>query len=135
MRYAATILYVPDVPAAVDFYRSAFDLVPTYVAPDGGYAEFDAGGARLGLDSETLADEEGPPCGYQRNRRAGPPAGVEIMFTSDDLLSDVERAVAAGAELLDGPRQKSWGQEIAYVRDPWGILVAIATPWRAPDVD
>jgi uncharacterized glyoxalase superfamily protein PhnB len=38
------------------------------------------------------------------------------------------RAVEAGAEAVSEPEEKPWGQQTAYVRDPDGALIEIASP-------
>lgn len=38
------------------------------------------------------------------------------------------RAVAAGAALLQAPVAKPWGQTVAHVRAPDGTLVELCTP-------
>jgi catechol 2,3-dioxygenase-like lactoylglutathione lyase family enzyme len=60
--------------------------------------------------------------------RANPPAGIEIGFTTDDVVATFAQAVAAGAIALVEPREKPWGQTVAYVRDPDGVLVEICSP-------
>jgi lactoylglutathione lyase len=40
----------------------------------------------------------------------------------------VQRAVAAGAQLVREPVEKPWGQTVAYVRDPNGTLVELGEP-------
>ena len=134
MRFAATIIYVPDVPAALAFYEIGFGLAPAFISEEGDYGELETGDVRLGFDSEELADRARLPDGYRPNRASDPPPGIEIMLTADDVPGAVKRATDAGAQLLVGPDEKPWGQTIAYVRDPWGTLVALGTPWSAPGV-
>jgi catechol 2,3-dioxygenase-like lactoylglutathione lyase family enzyme len=122
MRYASTILYVPDVGAAVDFYTSAFGLEPGFVAPGGGYATLAGDGGQLAFAArdgiaESIGDEA---------RRE--PAGFEVWIETTDVPAAVERAVAAGAELVHEPVRKPWGQTVAYVRDPNGTLVELGEP-------
>jgi uncharacterized glyoxalase superfamily protein PhnB len=38
------------------------------------------------------------------------------------------KAVSAGAVAFRDPEQKPWGQRVAYVREPNGILVELRTP-------
>jgi uncharacterized glyoxalase superfamily protein PhnB len=45
-----------------------------------------------------------------------------------DVGSALERAVKAGATVYVEPVDKPWGQTVAYVRDPNGFLIEIATP-------
>ena len=47
---------------------------------------------------------------------------------TEDVAAAFERAVAEGAEAVQPPQTKPWGQDVAYVRDPDGNLVEIASP-------
>jgi lactoylglutathione lyase len=130
-RLAATIVYVPDVRAGLEFYERAFGLIRSHLDDDGGYGEIDVGGLRLGFDSEALADRWGPVGGFRPNRADDVPPAIELMFEVEDVGEAVARAETAGATALSLPESKPWGQTIAYLRDPWGILIAVGTPWRA----
>jgi catechol 2,3-dioxygenase-like lactoylglutathione lyase family enzyme len=122
MRYASTILYVPDVGAAVAFYTTAFGLEPGFADPGGTYATLAGEGGQLAFASHDQA-----AAGVGDEGRAAP-AGFEVWIETDDVPGAVERAVAAGAELLHEPVVKPWGQTVAYVRDPNGTLVELAEP-------
>jgi lactoylglutathione lyase len=122
MRFAATILYVPDVAAAVAFYTEAFGLEAGFMPPGGGYGTLAGDGGQLAFAqrdgvAESLGDEA-----------LAAPAGFEVWIEADDVPGAVERAVAAGAELVREPERKPWGQVVAYVRDPNGTLVEIGEP-------
>jgi lactoylglutathione lyase len=39
-----------------------------------------------------------------------------------------DRAVEEGAAAVSPPQTKPWGQDVAYVRDPDGNLVELASP-------
>src|SRR3712207_6354238 len=101
MRYAFTILYVPDVPAAVDFYERAFGLERRYVHESGAYAELAEGLAFTSHD--TVREDLG-------SQATAPPAGFEVWLQTPDVPGAVERAMAAGAELVMKPTVKPWGQ-------------------------
>lgn len=131
IRLAATVIYVPSVAEATAFYQRAFGFELVFSSDAGDYAELELGGARLAFDSETLADAEGPPGGYRPNRSEAPPAGYELMVHTGSVAEAMDVAIEAGATQLSPPRKKSWSQEIAYVRDPWGTLIAIGSPWEA----
>jgi uncharacterized glyoxalase superfamily protein PhnB len=47
---------------------------------------------------------------------------------TDEVAAAYERALREGAEAVAPPQSKPWGQEVAYVRDPDGILVELASP-------
>jgi len=56
---------------------------------------------------------------------------VRDVNTSIDFFErafGLERAVAAGATLLNPPKTKPWGQTVASVRCPDGTLVELCTP-------
>lgn len=127
MRFGYTILYVEDVPRAIDFYERAFGLVRRFVTDDATYGEMDTGDTTLSFARHTLAGES-IPGGYRRNDPAEQPAGVEIGFVTDDVPAAWDTALAAGATVVSPPETKPWGQTVAYVRDPEGMLVEICTP-------
>ena len=60
-----------------------------------------------------------------------PPPGMSITLVSDDVPGTLASALEAGARLYVGITEKPWGQTIAYVLDPFGVLVEIATPVAA----
>ena len=81
----------------------------------------------LAFASNTLGDSNLPD-GFRRNDPSGPPAGIEIALIADDVEAAFRSALDAGATQAAGPKQKPWGQTVAYVRDPEGILVEIGDP-------
>jgi lactoylglutathione lyase len=46
---------------------------------------------------------------------------------AEDVAATAKSAVAAGARLYVDPIDKPWGQTVAYVIDPNGALIEIAT--------
>ena len=71
------------------------------------------------------------PGGYRRNDPEEKPAGIEIGFVTDDVPAAWDTALAAGAMDVAAPATKPWGQTVAYVRDPEGMLVELCTPEAA----
>jgi len=122
MRYASTILYVPDVAAAVAFYTRAFGLEPGFADPGGTYATLAGEGGTLAFASHDQAAS-----GVGEEGRAAP-AGFEVWVEAEDVPGAVQRALAAGAQLVRAPERKPWGQTVAYVRDPNGTLVELGEP-------
>ena len=57
-----------------------------------------------------------------------PPAAFEVAFSTDDVAAAFAHATAAGAIPVSPPKQKPWGQTVAYVRDLNGNLVELCTP-------
>lgn len=121
------IVYVDDPPAARDFYMRAFALQGGFVAASGTYAELDTGSTKLAFAAYALG-EGNFPGGVRRADRAGAPPNVEIALVADDVDAAHTRALDAGCESLARPADKPQGQRVAYVRDPFGTLVELATP-------
>ena len=127
MRFGYTILYVDDVSRAIDFYERAFGLSRRFITDDATYGEMDTGDTTLSFASHTLAGGF-IPGGYRRNDPAEQPAGIEIGFVTEDVSLAWDSALADGATIVAPPQTKPWGQTVAYVRDPDGMLVEICTP-------
>lgn len=127
MKFGYTILYVESVERSVEFYEKAFGLARRFVHESGRYAEMDTGETTLAFASNELA-ETNLPCGFTKNSPDAPPAGIEIALLSEEVAKAYERALAAGAVQVKAPESKPWGQVVAYVRDPDGVLVEIASP-------
>jgi uncharacterized glyoxalase superfamily protein PhnB len=58
----------------------------------------------------------------------GQPPNVEIALVAEDVEGAYRQALEAGCASLAEPRDKPQGQRVAYVRDPFGTLVELATP-------
>lgn len=127
MRFAYTILYVPDVARSLAFYENAFGLSVRFVADSGEYGELDSGPTTLAFAQEDFAaDGRGLPARSLRPDDDPPP--FEVAFTCDDVAAAYEQALAAGASSIAAPKQKPWGQTVAYVRDGDGAIVELCTP-------
>jgi lactoylglutathione lyase len=123
MRFGYTILYVGDVAASVAFYGRAFGLEPRLVHDSGQYAELETGATALAFASHELAAENVPG-----HSPAGGGDGFEVCLVTEGVADAYRHAVDAGAEGVSEPDSKPWGQEVAYVRDPDGVLIEIASP-------
>jgi lactoylglutathione lyase len=124
MRFGYTILYVGDVPASVEFYERAFGLERRLLHESGQYAELETGSTALAFAAYDLAAENLPGLPEPDSARAG----FEVCFVTEDVAAGYSRAVEAGAAPVSEPGRKPWGQDVAYVRDPDGVLVEIASP-------
>ena len=120
------IVYVDDPPAAADFYADAFGLETEFKA-GGEYAQMRTGTTRLGFASYALG-EKNFAGGVRRAEADGRPANVEIALVHPDVDAAYEQALEAGCTDLAAPEDKPQGQRVAYVRDPFGTLLELATP-------
>jgi predicted enzyme related to lactoylglutathione lyase len=121
------IVYVEDPSAAREFYMRAFGLEGGFVAPSDTYAELDTGATRLAFAAYSLGDGNFPG-GVQPAALDGRPANVEIALVAEDVDGAYTRALEAGCASLAAPTDKPQGQRVAYVRDPFGTLLELATP-------
>lgn len=117
---------MPDVEAAVAFYEKAFGLSRNFVAEDASFGELNTGETKLAFASEQMGDSHYDG-GFQRPS-AERPFNIEIALVFDDVGEAFARALENGASPLSEPVEKPWGQVVAYVRDPFGTLVELATP-------
>jgi catechol 2,3-dioxygenase-like lactoylglutathione lyase family enzyme len=127
MRFGYTILYVSDVAASVGFYERALGQRRRFEHESGEYAELDTGATTLALAAHELAAANLPGV-YRPAERGAPPPAFEVCFVTDDVQAAFDRAITEGAEAVSPPQTKPWGQDVAYVRDPDGNLVEIASP-------
>ena len=124
MKLGYVVHYVPDVVTTSAFYKSAFGLETRFIA-DGQFAELVTGETALAFaDEKFVVDMVGT---IQPNRPNAPPAGVEVAFVVDDVDIAYKKALFAGAVAVMAPKQKPWGQIVAYVRDNNGCLVELCT--------
>ena len=128
--FSHTIVYVKDIPQLLPFYEKAFGIVPKFVHESGMYAELDTGATTLAFADEALGNENLPQ-GYIRHNKNSLPLACEIVFTVRDVQKAYDKALQAGAIQVADPKEKPWGQTIAYVRDPRGVLIEIASHMSA----
>ena len=126
MRFGATVLYVNDVAAAIDFYQRAFGLPLRFYDETLGFAELETGGSILAIASHAVGEllmpgAYSPPVG-------GRPAGVEIAFLTDDVPAAWAKLISAGAAPLAAPKRMPWGLEVAYARSPDGTILGLSEP-------
>jgi lactoylglutathione lyase len=129
MRLGYIIVYVPDVPAALDFYERAFGLERRFLHESNTYGEMETGGTALAFAAESLVALNGITA--RPNRRSDPPAAAEIGLVTEDVAAAYRKAVSAGAAAYQEPTEKPWGQTVGYVRDINGFLVEICSPMGA----
>lgn len=126
MHFGYTIVYVPDVKAAIMFYQSAFGFAVRFNADDWDYAELESGDTTLAFAAERMADEMGVT--IAPNRPDATAAGIELAFVTDKVDEDYAKAIGAGATAISEPHQMPWGQTVSYVRDLNGVLIEICSP-------
>ncbi len=130
MQRVHLILYVRDQARSEAFYAAVLGRPPVLSVP--GMSEFAlAGGAVLGLMPErgivrllgaAIVD---PALG------AGAPR-AELYLVDEEARAMHARALAAGARELSAWSRRDWGNEVAYVADPDGHVLAFALRGELP---
>jgi 4a-hydroxytetrahydrobiopterin dehydratase len=116
-REAFPILHASDPEALAGFYREALGFEEGFRFPPDGPLEY----AFLKL----------PPLGIGVGRRpsdATPPSEsreFELWIYADDADTAVERAVSAGAKVLEPPVDQPWGERVGLIADPEGFRIRI----------
>lgn len=122
------IFYVPDVAAALSFYTTAFDLEQRFITPEKDYGELTTGSTTLAFVDHGLATQNLDAAGGFTPLDAAPsPVGATITLITEDVAGAVEAALGAGARPYTDPIEKPWGQTVAYIIDPNGVLIELAT--------
>jgi lactoylglutathione lyase len=126
MQLGWVIVYVDDPGAAAEFYERTFGFPVDFVAGSE-FAQLDTGSTKLGFAAYALG-ESNLDGGVRRAARDGAPPNVELALVHEDVEAAYARALEAGCASLAAPQDKPQGQRVAYVRDPFGTLVELATP-------
>ena len=128
MQFGYTILYVEDVTQTIAFYEAAFGFQRRFIHEAGDFGELETGATALAFSSLRLMTE----LGKNPQRASASAPSFEIAFTTADVPAAVQRAVAAGARLVQAPEQMPWGQTVAYGADINDALVELCTPVGLP---
>ncbi len=130
--FANTVVWVPDVQRAADFYTKVFGIKVLFKMDLGTHwwLEMNSGVTHLSFASEKQAMEftQGK---LHRNRKAAVPAAIALTMRVKDLQAALQRATTAGGVVVAPPKQQPWGLVEARVRDPDGVLVAVVSPVTA----
>ncbi len=112
-------LTVPDAEAVGEFYRevAGWELRPVEM---GGYSDYAA--AVPGSEDEVVAGI----C-HARGENAKLPPQWLIYITVADADEGARKCVAAGGEIIDGPRDMGGGR-VCVFRDPAGAVAALYAP-------
>lgn len=124
MKFAYTILYVENVKASLAFYEQAFGFKTKFLHESEDYGELDTGTTTLSFSSLALMKQIGK--NPSKNNAANP--SFEIAFTTEDVQAALDKAIHAGATLIQPPEDMPWGQTTAYVADNNHFLVELCTP-------
>ena len=127
MEYGYTIIYVSSAEDTLAFYTRAFGFDVKFIHESKAYGEMETGGTTLAFASHDLGDMNlGGK--YSKASIHDNPFGIELVFVTENVPADFEKAVAAGAVPLKEPERKTWGQVVGYVRAIDGSIIEIYSP-------
>ena len=124
MKFGYTIVYVPNVQDAMDFYGEAFGLEKRFMHESQQYGEMETGSTVLAFADEKFVSTSET---FRPNRMTDKAAGVEIAFVASDVTAAFQHACSSGAIPVFEPETKPWGQVVSYVRDLNGLLIEICS--------
>ncbi|WBM38252.1 VOC family protein [Alcaligenes faecalis] len=127
MKFGYTIIYVPDVGQALDYFNRAFGLTTKMLHETGLYGELETGQTTLAFAAEMLAYMNYPK-GHLSAHASDVPLAIEIALVCDDVPAAHAKALAEGGTELTPPQNKPWGQMVSYVQTPERVVVELCTP-------
>ncbi|WP_438856180.1 VOC family protein [Agromyces sp. M3QZ16-3] len=119
---AFPIVEVPDMEAALRFYRDGLGATVTYRFPPEGepvFATLQAGSSQVGL-------------GLAEGATAGEGAGMLLWFYVDDVDAVTTSLAEAGFLVVEEPSDSEWGERVSLVSDPFGTRVRLGQPIAPP---
>ena len=127
MKYGYTIFYVDNVEETIAFYEKAFGFNRKFVTPENDYGELVSGATTIAFASIELGQSNFKK-GFKKMSEFDKPIGMEMAFVTEDIETDFQKAIEAGAIEFEKIKQKPWGQKVGYLRDINGILIEVCTP-------
>lgn len=122
-------IMVDDAAAAIDFYQRAFGAREDFRidAPGGGvlHAEITVGRSTLMLGDASVDEVEAASFASPASLGGGTSVTLHVFVPDVDSLA--ERARAAGAEILQPPKDMFHGDRTVILRDPSGHLWVFLT--------
>jgi PhnB protein len=118
------VLIVKDGNAAIEFYKKGSDVEERHrmKSPDGRVAHAEL---KLGDSIFMLSDEYPEMKCHSPNSIGGSPVSMYVYVEDVDELFN--KAVSAGAKVLDPVKDQFWGDRHGRLEDPFGHLWSIAT--------
>lgn len=130
MKFAYTIVYVPEVAGSLAFFEKAFGFTTRFLHESGTYGELSTGETTLAFAAHALGAMHFPE-GHVEASSSPQPLGMEVAFVTPAVREAHAKAVSAGAMELSAPEEKPWGQVVSYVRCPDGTLVELCSPMNS----
>lgn len=122
MKICAVRIFVNDWMEACDSYGNTLGLPLEFSEKTFGWAEFDVGGAKFGIERVD------PGSGEAEQARVGRFVGVSLQV--DDARETYQQLAARGVEFESPPEKQHWGGVLAHFKDPSGTLISLMSEGR-----
>lgn len=118
------VLIVKNGDKAIEFYKNSFGVEERFrmKSPDGRVAHAEL---KLGDSVFMLSDEYPEMECHSPKTIGGSPVSMYVYV--DDVDSVFNKAISAGAKVLDPVKDQFWGDRHGRLEDPFGHLWSIAT--------
>ena len=126
IKYTYTILYVENVTKSIEFYEKSFGFNRKFITPENDYGEILTGETTISFASKNLANSN-LKNGFIESDLKNKPFGIELGFVTENVAETIESVKNNGGIIIEEPKQKPWGQIVAYIRDIDGFLIEICT--------
>jgi uncharacterized glyoxalase superfamily protein PhnB len=126
MKLEHLALQVPDPVAMAEWYQAHLRCSVARSGGEPAHARF-----LMTADGAVLFEIYRNPKASIPDYPSIDPLWMHLAFLSNDVRKDQDRLIKAGAQLVDGFNTNPAGDQLAMLRDPWGIplqLVKRAQP-------
>ena len=116
MKLYAIRIFVEDWQKACRFYEETLGLTCEFKDDSFGWAEFDVGGAKFGIERCDRADH---PQAHLIGRFIGASLQVKDAFEAYEILK------SKGVEFTEPPEKQDWGGVLAHFKDTSGNIITL----------
>jgi uncharacterized glyoxalase superfamily protein PhnB len=124
MKLAYIILYTHNVKKTLDFYEKVFGLTTKFLNDTGHYGELDAEGA---VTIGVVSYEDVHKMGLDFVEKSKSLFPFNLSFEVKDVDKAFAHALDHGAISVLPPKDSSWGERIAFIKDHNGVTVALGS--------
>ena len=116
MKLYAVRIFVDDWNKACKFYEETLGLTCEFKDEGFGWAEFDVGGAKFGIEK---CDPASHPQASLIGRYVGASLQVKDAFETYEILK------SKGVEFTEAPMKQEWGGVLAHFKDTSGNVITL----------
>lgn len=113
----AVCILVDNLSASKDFYENKLGLELN--SEDTGFVDFKTSGTSVALFEKKHATA----MFSTEHMKSG--GGFVLAFKVEDINETCDRLVSKGVTIFEGPKETSWGQKVAYCKDPDSNIIEI----------